>query len=105
MPKMLAVALKEWDRVISEMLAGRPVVLLRKGGILESENQFELEHPRFWFYPTFVHQDPRMVRAEFRPRIRKIDAEPGEVELRGYGEVAEIFEVPGALAGGKRCGH
>ena len=66
----LNVALKEWDLVISAMLAGRQAVLLRKGGILESDNQFELEHKQFLFYPTYVHQDPRMTKAEFRGEIR-----------------------------------
>lgn len=92
----LNVALKEWDLVIADLLAGRQAILLRKGGILEANNEFELEHKRFLFYPTFVHQDPRMVKAERRPAIRQMAAEPGEVELRGYGEVARIFEVPAA---------
>jgi hypothetical protein len=94
-PVSLNVALKEWDLVISAMLAGRQAILLRKGGILESENQFELEHKRFLFYPTFVHQDPRMTKPEFRGEIRRVSAEPEQVELRGYGEAAAIFEVPG----------
>lgn len=91
---MLNVALKEWDLVISELLAGEQVILLRKGGILEAENQFELEHRRFLFYPTFIHQDPRMVKPAFRGRIRTLAAEPEAIAIRGYGEVAGIFEVP-----------
>jgi hypothetical protein len=90
----LGVALKEWDLVISELLAGRQAILLRKGGILEANNEFELEHRRFLFYPTFVHQDSRMVKAEKRAAIRRAAQEPGEVEIRGYGEVAKILEVP-----------
>ena len=50
----LAVALKEWDLVITALLEGRHAVLLRKGGLLEADNQFELEHPRFLFFPTFI---------------------------------------------------
>ena len=93
--KTLNVALKEWDLVFSAMLAGRQAVLLRKGGILEADNQFELEHERFLFFPTYVHQDPRMTKAAFRGEIRTMAAEPTEVELRGHGEAAAIFEVPG----------
>ena len=92
-PTMLSVALKEWDLLISALLEGRQALLLRKGGILESENQFELEHPAFLFYPTFVHQDPRMVKSAFRRDITQA-AEPEVVTLRGYGTVARIFEVP-----------
>ena len=101
---MLNVALKEWDLVIRELLAGRQAILLRKGGILESVNEFELEHPRFLFFPTYIHQDPRMVKPEKRGEIRMtggvpgVTAEPAEVEIPGYGEAARIFEVPGREA-------
>jgi hypothetical protein len=87
----LHIALKEWDLTIRELLAGRQAILLRKGGILEAENQFTLEHPRFLFYPTFIHQNPR-------PEIRALPAEPAEIEITGYGEVARILEVPSRAA-------
>ena len=90
----LAIALKEWDLFISALLDGRQCLLLRKGGILEAENEFQLEHPRFLFYPTFVHQDPRMVKPACRGQIRAAAAEPEMLTIRGYGEVARIFEVP-----------
>ena len=77
------------------MLAGRQAVLLRKGGILEANNEFELEHRRFLFYPTFVHQDPRMVKEGKREEIRGAAREPEVLEIRGYGEVVGIFAVPG----------
>src|SRR3954469_22010562 len=90
----LSIALKEWDLVISDLLAGRQALLLRKGGILESHNEFELEHKRFLLYPTFVHQDPKMTKPERRAELRRAAHEPGEVEIRGYAEVARILEVP-----------
>jgi hypothetical protein len=94
----LNIALKEWDLVIRDLLAGRQAILLRKGGILEADNQFELEHPRFLFYPTFIHQNPHMVKPERRGDIRALPAEPAEVEITGYGEVARIVEVPSRTA-------
>lgn len=94
----LHIALKEWDLVIRELLAGRQVLLLRKGGILEAENQFVLEHPRFLFYPTFIHQNPDMVKAAKRPDIRLLPAEPESVQITACGEVARIFEVPSRQA-------
>ena len=95
---MIKTALKEWDLVISAMLAGRQAVLLRKGGILEADNQFELEHPRFLFFPTFVHQDPRMVKPEFRAGIKTLREEPEKIEIRAWGEAAKIVEVPSRAA-------
>jgi hypothetical protein len=93
-PATLSVALKEWNLVISALLEGRQAILLRKGGILESGNQFELEHPAFLFYPTFIHQDPQMVKPADRAGLSQVAAEPESVTLRGYGTVARIFEVP-----------
>ena len=93
-PATLSVALKEWDALITAVLAGRQCLLLRKGGILESENQFTLEHPSFLFFPTFVHQDPRMVKPAYRAGLTQTAAEPERIMLRGYGRVARIFEVP-----------
>jgi hypothetical protein len=90
----LSIALKEWDLVISDLLAGRQAILLRKGGILEANNEFELEHKRLLFYPTFVHQDPKMAKPERRAELRRAAAEPSEIEISGYGDVARIFEVP-----------
>jgi hypothetical protein len=91
----LTISLKEWDLLINALLTGEQAILLRKGGILEADNQFELEHKRFLFYPTFIHQDPRMVKPEWRERIGKLAAEPDKIEIKGYGEVAAILEVPG----------
>jgi hypothetical protein len=93
-PHTLAVALKEWDLTITALLEGRQAILLRKGGILEADNQFVLEHSRFLFFPTFVHQDPRMVKPPYRPGLPSVRAEPEQIHLRGYGEAACIFEVP-----------
>ena len=90
----MTTALKEWDFLISALLQGRQALLLRKGGILESENQFELEHPRFLFYPTFIHQDPLHLKPELRQNLPHERTEPEKITLRGHAEVAEILEVP-----------
>lgn len=90
----LAVALKEWDLLSNALLEGRQALLLRKGGILEADNQFELEHPRFLFFPTFIHQDPRMVKPPYRAGLQSVRTEPEHIYLRGYGEAARIFAVP-----------
>ncbi len=90
----LSIALKEWDFLISALLEGRQALLLRKGGILESDNQFELEHPRFLLFPTFIHQHPRMLKPQFCQNLPQTRAEPDLITIRGYAEVARIFEVP-----------
>jgi hypothetical protein len=101
MSEMLSVALKEWDLQITAMLAGDQAFLLRKGGILESDNQFEMEHARFLFFPTFVHQDPHMIKLPWRIGITSVREEPEKVQIRSYGEVAAVFEVPQGRGGAK----
>ena len=94
----LAVALKEWHLVIQAILAGEQAILLRKGGILEANNEFELEHRRFPFYPTFIHQNPAHTKPVWRGRIQALDAEPAQVTLEGFGEAHQIMEVPSRAA-------
>jgi hypothetical protein len=102
MADTLAVALKEWELQIDAMLRGHQPFLLRKGGILESSNEFELEHARFLFFPTVVHQDPRMVKEPWRAGIQRVREEPDKVAIRAYGEVVKIFEVPPGDMGRRR---
>lgn len=91
----LNVALKEWNILIDALLAGEQAILLRKGGILEADNQFELEHKKFLLFPTFIHQDPQMTKPAWRSRITSVRQEPENIELKAYAEAVKIFEVPG----------
>ena len=69
----LGMALKEWAVVCDELLAGRQVVLLRKGGILEQRHRFAIEHPQFWLYPNTAHES----RAQVKPALHaRLDAYP-----------------------------
>ena len=90
----LNVALKEWNLLCNALLDGTQALLLRKGGILEANNEFELEHKRFLLFPTFIHQDPNMVKPQWRTGLTSVRAEPETLTLRGYGEAVRIFEVP-----------
>lgn len=53
---MLGIAFKEWAVVCRAIASGRQALILRKGGIAEEGGIFRPEHPRFWLYPTYVHQ-------------------------------------------------
>ena len=83
------------EPVIESLLCGRQSILLRKGGILESDNQFELEHNQFLLFPTFIHQDPDSVKPAYRGGITQLRAEPEKITLTAWARVARIFEVPG----------
>ena len=64
LPKTCRVAFKEWAGVCDALIEGRQTVIIRKGGISETAGpgEFDLEHPEFWLYPTWVHQAEQGLR-------------------------------------------
>ncbi len=49
-------AFKEWAVICRALAEGRQAVVLRKGGVAEKTGEFQIEHTRFWLFPTYVHQ-------------------------------------------------
>jgi len=92
-PTSLDIALKEWATVIRALESGRQILLLRKGGILEqsSASRFEMKHPAFLFFPTYLHQS----RGELKPEIQFEPAatEPDQVRITAAGVVSDIIKV------------
>ena len=93
LPTSLQIALKEWATVCHALEAGRQTVLLRKGGIYEAAGEFELENPQFLLFPTYLHQNLKMLKDEahagFQPRV----AEPERVALSAAGVVTDILRL------------
>ena len=52
----MPVAFKEWAITVRALAEGEQLLTLRKGGIREENKHFEIEHDRFFLYPTFDHQ-------------------------------------------------
>ena len=50
---------------------GEQLLTLRKGGIREENKHFEIEHDRFFLYPTFDHQQGTFVRESHRPELSR----------------------------------
>ncbi len=90
----LTHALKEWDIVCRALQAGSQAILLRKGGIYESAGVFELEHPRFALYPTFVHQHLPSIKPTHRSTVIAQQQEPSEVTITAWAECRQIVAVP-----------
>ena len=82
-------ALKEWASVCSALAKGEATVLLRKGGILEKRDGFELEHREFFLFPTLHHQ------SKARPAGHNPTGAPAgdKVELSLYAEVESDIHV------------
>ncbi len=63
MPQIICnVALKEWAVTGEALARGRQIVLLRKGGLLDEDGSFSLEHGQFWLLPTWLHQEKSLVK-------------------------------------------
>jgi hypothetical protein len=96
LPAALQVALKEWDAVCRALADGRQMLLLRKGGIYEAAGEFELEHRRFLLFPTFVHQNPRMLKNS--QSLQTTAVEPSQVCLSAAACVTDIIPVTNRAA-------
>jgi hypothetical protein len=110
----MPIALKEWAVTVRALAEGEQLVTLRKGGIRETERHFEIEHDRFFLYPTFDHQRNDLVRASHLPELARAleegvwpggdppaDAltrdggipQPERVRVRAWAEVAASYLV------------
>lgn len=87
------MALKEWATVCQAMENGRQILLLRKGGIYESAGEFEVENPQFLFFPTYLHQNLKMLKADAQEGFESHSAEPARVTLSLAGSVTDIVQV------------
>jgi len=100
---MLQHALKEWAVICRALADGRQSLILRKGGIEEDGEGFQLQHTRFWLYPTYVHQQERGIKAEAAPLLEQVNADrppDGVVRLSHYAEAAGVYvlhDIVGAL--------
>ena len=55
-------ALKEWAIAGEALARNRQIILLRKGGLLDEDGHFALEHSQFWLLPTWLHQERGLVK-------------------------------------------
>ncbi|UBV42816.1 DUF1802 family protein [Deinococcus taeanensis] len=85
-------ALKEWDVQSRLLTSGELSLLVRKGGIMETHEGFEVEHRSFLLYPTFLHQNPDELQANYRELLRD-DPEPGVIQFSALAEVVAVHRV------------
>jgi hypothetical protein len=110
----MPIAFKEWAVTVRALAEGEQLITLRKGGIREENKHFEIEHDRFFLYPTFDHQQVGMVRESHRPELGRaleegvwadgeppasaLDAptgvpQPERVRIRAWAEVAASYLI------------
>ncbi len=92
------VALKEWSATCRALDAGRQIILLRKGGLLDAEGKFELEHSQFWLLPTWFHQDTALLQNADRhfldaPQPRSGESPDKTLSLQWFAQVARVWAI------------
>lgn len=93
---MLAIAFKEWAIICQALTLGRQALILRKGGIAESGGEFRPEYPRFWLYPTYLHEHRAGVKPEDQAAFDIVHAArppSGRVRLSHFAEVASVHRI------------
>jgi hypothetical protein len=110
----MPIAFKEWAVTVRALSEGEQLLTLRKGGIREEHKHFEIEHDRFFLYPTFDHQRNDLVRDSHQPELARAleegvwaDGEPpasalsedggipqpDRVRIRAWAEVAASYLI------------
>jgi hypothetical protein len=89
----LPIAFKEWAVICDALAHGDQTIILRKGGIAETGPTFEAEHPRFWLYPTYLHQKADALVPAARSRLEQVEAERTPMGLLRLSHVAEVAAV------------
>jgi hypothetical protein len=110
----MPIAFKEWAVTVRALAEGEQLLTLRKGGIREENKHFELDHERFFLYPTFDHQHNNLVRESHHPELGRALEEgvwgeeeppakaliqdggipqPERVRLRAWAEVTDHITV------------
>ncbi len=92
-PTSLQVALKEWAVVCGALSSGRQMILLRKGGISEAAGEFEVEHREFLLFPTYLHQNAKMLKEDAREGLDGRREEPNEIAISAAGVVTDIVQL------------
>jgi hypothetical protein len=93
---MLKHAFKEWAVICRALAEGNQALILRKGGIAEASGQFEVQHNRFWLFPTYVHQQRKGVSPKAFPLLEEVEANrppAGTVRLNHFAEVGGVYRV------------
>ncbi len=93
---MIRFAFKEWAVICRALAEGRQALILRKGGIAEEGGVFRPEHPRFWLYPTYVHQQRQGIKPVALPLLETAQRDSpraGTLRLSHFVQVTGAFFI------------
>ena len=88
----MRTAFKEWAIVVDALGRGEQIVILRKGGIHEGKGGFQVEHPRFWLFPTLFHQQRESVIPSAQKRFDEIAPQLPSADVARIDFMAQVME-------------
>jgi hypothetical protein len=88
-------AMKEWAVAIKALEQGKTIMLLRKGGIREDGNRFQITSDSVLLYPTYEHQQPNLLKPEYAPQVTPVASgwHPETVNISSFAKITDIFRV------------
>ncbi|NER20859.1 MAG: DUF1802 family protein [Symploca sp. SIO1B1] len=88
-------ALKEWAIAVDALERGKTIMLLRKGGIREKEKRFQVTYNQVLLYPTYEHQQPHLLKAEYASEVEPVTSgwHPETVRIGSWAEITDILAV------------
>lgn len=88
-------ALKEWSVAVDALAHGQTILLLRKGGIREVGQHFQVPHQRVWLYPTYEHQTSHLLKPDWADQVTAVSAgwHPTQVILKAWADIAYVWTV------------
>lgn len=88
-------ALKEWAVAVDALEQGKTIMLLRKGGIREAGNRFQVAHDEVLLYPTYEHQKPDLLKAEYASQVEPVTSgwHPETVRIGSWAKITDILLV------------
>ena len=88
-------ALKEWAVAVNALAKGEIIMLLRKGGIREEGNQFQVSQDQVLLYPTYEHQKPDLLKDEYASLVTTVTPgwHPEKVSIGSWGKITHVLMV------------
>ena len=95
-PQVSTIALKEWAVAVDALSKGKQILIMRKGGIHRDDKNFRIMHQEFLLFPTFEHQQPKLLKMEFHGSLQEVLAKSCArkmVKLAYWSKVTDVFEL------------
>ena len=92
----MPIAYKDWSVTVRALAEGEQLIVIRNGAADQPDGRVDLEHERFFLYPTFDFHRTDLVRESQQPEMGRAleegvwaDGEPSPVEMTREGHLPQ----------------